>query len=56
MLRDLARTGAEHIALPLAGKNPVTIWRNIRRLEAVIRDRDTVWTGSMNWTDDSWSV
>ncbi|MGL4962600.1 MAG: glycosyltransferase family 4 protein [Inquilinus sp.] len=39
MLRDLARTGAEHIALPLAGKNPVTIWRNIRRLEAVIRDR-----------------
>lgn len=38
MLRDLARTGAEHIALPLAGKNPVTIWRNIRRLEAVIRD------------------
>ena len=21
----------------------------------VVRDRDTVWTGSMNWTDDSWS-
>ncbi|WP_342234998.1 glycosyltransferase family 4 protein [Inquilinus sp. OTU3971] len=39
MLRDLARTGAEHVALPLAGKNPLTIWRNIRRLEAVIRDR-----------------
>src|SRR5688500_18385974 len=39
MLRDLARTGAEHIALPLAGKNPVTIWRNARRLEALIRDR-----------------
>src|SRR4051812_10767389 len=39
MLRDLARTGADHIALPLGGKNPLTIWRNIRRLEAVIRDR-----------------
>jgi glycosyltransferase involved in cell wall biosynthesis len=39
MLRDLARAGAEHVALPLAGKNPVTIWRNIRRLEALIRDR-----------------
>ncbi len=21
----------------------------------VVRDRDSVWTGSMNWTDDSWS-
>ena len=21
----------------------------------VVRDRETVWTGSMNWTDDSWS-
>src|SRR2546421_482168 len=21
----------------------------------VVRDRQTVWTGSMNWTDDSWS-
>lgn len=39
MLRDLARTGAEHITLPLAGKNPVTMWRNARRLEALIRDR-----------------
>jgi glycosyltransferase involved in cell wall biosynthesis len=38
MLRDLARAGAEHITLPLVGKNPVTIWRNIRRLEKVIRD------------------
>jgi len=38
MLRDLARAGGEHITLPLGGKNPVTIWRNIRRLEAVIRD------------------
>lgn len=39
MLRDLARTGADHITLPLGGKNPLTIWRNIRRLEAVIRER-----------------
>src|SRR4030088_2599086 len=21
----------------------------------VVRDRESVWTGSMNWTDDSWS-
>ena len=21
----------------------------------VVRDGETVWTGSMNWTDDSWS-
>lgn len=40
MLRDLARTGAEHVPLPLGGKNPATIWRNIRRLEAVIESRD----------------
>lgn len=36
MLHELARTGAQHITLPLKRKNPATIWRNIGRLQAVI--------------------
>jgi glycosyltransferase involved in cell wall biosynthesis len=31
------RAGGRHITLPLASKNPVSIWRNAARLEAVIR-------------------
>ena len=38
MAAQLQRFGAEHITLPLASKNPVTLWKNIRRIEAVIRE------------------
>lgn len=35
----LAYAKAEHIRLPMASKNPLTIWRNATRLAAVIRER-----------------
>lgn len=35
---ELKRAGAEHFTLPLDSKNPFTIWRNIRRLEKIIRN------------------
>lgn len=34
--RELARCGAIHVTLPLKSKNPVTLYRNIARLVAVI--------------------
>ena len=34
------RAGGAHITLPLAGKNPVAIWRNAGRLASVIRERE----------------
>jgi len=37
MERDLARAGARHITLPLASKSPLTIRRNARTLEQLIR-------------------
>ena len=37
MVRELDRAGAEHITLPVDSKNPVTIRRNIDRLESLIR-------------------
>lgn len=37
MTRELERHGARHITLPLASKNPLTIWRNAARLAAIIR-------------------
>ena len=37
MLPSLAYVGGEHITLPLASKNPFTIWRNAKRLEKIIR-------------------
>jgi glycosyltransferase involved in cell wall biosynthesis len=37
MVYELERSRAKHIKLPLAGKNPLTIWRNARRLARVIR-------------------
>ncbi|PIW29905.1 MAG: glycosyl transferase [Rhodospirillales bacterium CG15_BIG_FIL_POST_REV_8_21_14_020_66_15] len=37
LVHDLARVGAEHVELPLASKNPVTLWRNVDRLAQVIR-------------------
>ncbi len=37
MLSGLAHAGGEHITLPLASKNPLTLWRNARRLEEIIQ-------------------
>lgn len=37
MTRELDRHNIRHITLPLASKNPWTMYRNIERLEAVIR-------------------
>ncbi|WP_417687571.1 glycosyltransferase family 4 protein [Roseibium sp.] len=38
MLDELQQTGALHVALPVKSKNPLTIWRNAARLQAVIRE------------------
>lgn len=40
--------------LPVDGK-PIAGVPDLMHHKYVIRDRDTVWTGSLNWTDDSWS-
>jgi glycosyltransferase involved in cell wall biosynthesis len=37
MVAAVERAGGRHITLPLASKNPMTIWRNAERLEGVIR-------------------
>ena len=37
MTRELERAGALHLAMPLASKNPLVVWRNAARLEAAIR-------------------
>src|SRR5580692_494276 len=37
MVHELERSHAKHIKLPLAPKNPFTIWRNAARLVRVIR-------------------
>lgn len=37
MVRELERVGAEHVELPLASKNPLTIRQNTRRLVKLIR-------------------
>jgi len=39
MARELSRVGAEHITLPLASKNPLTIRRNADRLCELIEQR-----------------
>lgn len=36
-VHELARYGVEHIQLPVHSKNPITLWRNIGRLNAIIR-------------------
>lgn len=36
-VHELARVGAEHIQLPVHSKNPVTLWRNIGRLQSIIK-------------------
>ena len=30
-------------------------WPDLMHHKYVVRDRDAVWTGSTNWTDDSWT-
>ena len=39
-LHEIARTGGQHIALPVDSKNPVTIARNVNRLRKLIRQWD----------------
>jgi len=34
---------------------PVPGWPDLMHHKYVVRDRDAVWTGSTNWTDDSWT-
>ena len=36
MQQELERAGARHITLPMASKNPITMWRNIGRLAETI--------------------
>src|SRR5450755_2445172 len=37
MVNSVQRAGGRHFTLPLQAKDPVTIWRNAARLEALIR-------------------
>jgi glycosyltransferase involved in cell wall biosynthesis len=37
LLPELSRTGASHVTLPLASKDPLVMWRNAARLAAVAR-------------------
>ncbi len=36
LVRQLSYTGATHVELPLASKNPLTIWRNASQLQQII--------------------
>ena len=38
MVRELERSGARHVLLPLASKNPYTVWRNTARLTRLIAE------------------
>ncbi|MEQ8709441.1 MAG: glycosyltransferase family 4 protein [Rhodospirillales bacterium] len=40
MVRELERAGAEHFTMPLASKNPLTMFRNIRRLADLAQTRN----------------
>ena len=37
MVASVRRAGGRHFTLPLQAKDPITIWRNAARLEALIR-------------------
>lgn len=37
MVEEIERTGALHVHLPLASKNPITMWQNVSRLAKIIR-------------------
>ncbi|MCI5060143.1 MAG: glycosyltransferase family 4 protein [Alphaproteobacteria bacterium] len=39
-VHELARVGATHIDLPVHSKNPVTMWRNIKRLRKIINEHN----------------
>ena len=38
MVDELKRIGAKHFELPLASKNPLTMWSNVHRLSEIIRN------------------
>jgi glycosyltransferase involved in cell wall biosynthesis len=38
MVHELDRHGVRHVAMPLASKNPLVMWRNARRLEDLVRE------------------
>lgn len=40
MVESLEDSGSEHITLNVASKNPVTIWKNARKLANIIRSRN----------------
>ncbi len=40
MVTQLQKVGAQHITLPLASKNPFTIWLNSKRLAKIIRQNN----------------
>ena len=40
LVHELKRVGAEHVALPLASKNPAVMLRNVGRLRALVRARN----------------
>jgi len=42
----------EQLGVPLAA---IPGWRDLMHHKYVVRDRDAVWSGSTNWTDDSWT-
>jgi len=39
-IHEIARAGGMHIDMPVHSKNPLTMWRNTRRLKALIRKFD----------------
>jgi glycosyltransferase involved in cell wall biosynthesis len=38
LVAEVERAGGRHVTLPLTAKHPLAIWRNARRLEALIRE------------------
>lgn len=38
MTHELKRIGVRHIMLPADSKNPIEMWRNVRRLAAIVRE------------------
>ncbi|MBM3569437.1 MAG: glycosyltransferase family 4 protein [Alphaproteobacteria bacterium] len=38
MVKQLERAGARHVVLPLASKNPFTVWRNVERIAQLARE------------------
>ncbi len=40
MTHELKRMGVRHILLPVDSKNPLEMWRNVRRIAAIIREHN----------------